>query len=224
MKKRLQAVLLFIVIGILTVGATGCSLLTGSNGGTTATATPDPNATIPPQQVVDADYTLYDKAKDFSIQYHNQWKIKTNLSDDGSINLDRAEVVFTIPEGMKQTQETATQVYPTLSVFQFSIEEKDRESFSLLSYVKEQVNYLESKVFSFTMLKEITEGQIGTVTAYTIEYDATIFNSEGVRVKQVFLTDGENVFVLTYAANGTFRSDESYGAIADKMINSFLLK
>lgn len=218
MKKRLQAVLLFMLIGIVALGAAGCSMLTGSNGdtATTATATPAPDATVPPQQVVDAEYTVYDESKDFSIAYHSKWMIKDDF--------DNAEVVFTIPEGMVQSEETAAQVYPTLTVFQFAIAEDEKENFDLQAYVSDQLTYLENKVYQFTLLKEISTLTIGNTTAYALEYVGAVLNASEVKTKQVFLTDGESVFILTYAANADFYSNDNYLAIADKMINSFTLK
>ncbi len=216
MKKRLQVVLLFMLIGIVALGATGCSMLAGSADNTTATATPAPDATVPPQQVVDAEYTVYDAEKEFSITYHSKWMIKDDF--------DNAAVVFTIPEGMVQSEETAARVYPTLTVFQFAIAEDEKENFNLQTYVNDQLTYLESKVYQFTLLKEMGTLTIGNTTAYVLEYVGAVLNANEVKTKQVFLTDGEYVFILTYAANADFYSNDNYLAIADKMINSFTLK
>ncbi len=216
MKKRVQAVLLFMLIGIVAFGATGCSLLTGNTGDATATATPAPDATVPPQQVVDAEYTVYDAATEFSIAYHSEWMIK----DDS----DKAAVVFTIPEGMVQSEDAAAQVYPTLTVFQFAIAEGEKENFDLQAYVNDQLAYLENKVYQFTLLKEMGTLTISNTTAYVLEYVGSVLNANEVKTKQVFLTDGANVFILTYAANADFYSNDNYLAIADKMIQSFTLK
>ena len=223
MKKHVQTVLLFILVGMFLLGATSCSLLTGSAENNTPTATPDPNATLPPQQVVDAAYSLYEK-EDFSIQYHEKWMVKKNLSNDETIDLDKSEVAFTIPEGMKVSETDTGRVYPMLTVFKFKIEEDQVENFDLETYVSDQVKYLEIKLYQFTLLQEVTQVQIGDKTAFSISYIGSVHNTNEVRVKQTFLTNGTNVYVITYGADADFYKNENYLKIADKMTQSFVLK
>lgn len=224
MKKRMLGIFVFLLIGILALGATGCSALLGTTEtGDGATATPAPDATTPPQQVVDAEYVLYDAEADFSIQYHGSWVIKENKSEDGTTDIDYSEVTFTIPEGATQdVDNTGAQVYPTLSVYQFAME--DAANFDLKSYAESQVKNLESNVYQFTLLKEMVATEINGVAAYSIEYSGSVLNANDLRVKQVFLADEAFVYVLSYGANADFYTNENYVSIADKMLASFTLK